>query len=358
MAAMSERFTAIAFQPMSSGLAHARRKCTSSITRSVVARRAAPGVTASTAASSPMPTVTPAAGARSESSRMRWISPRSPSRRRLTGSRPRPGRDLEGPRYPSPRRDGHAPEEVPEERLALGGQDGLGVELHAFDGEPPVPEPHDLAVLRPGRDLEIGGEALLEDDERVIARGLEAGREPGEDAAPVVRDPRRLAMHLRLGARHRAAEGLSDALMAEAHAEDGSGRAQALDQRQRDAGLGGMPGPRRDHDPVRVHGHHVLHRERVVARHAHVGAQLPEVLDEVVGEGVVVVEDEDHRPVSWAAVRSARIMPRAFEQVSSHSVLGSESATMPAPTWMEARWPWHTTVRIVMQESMFPEYEM
>jgi hypothetical protein len=51
-------------------------------------------------------------------------------------------------------------------------------------------------------------------------------------------------------------------------------------------------------------------------------------------------------------------MPRDFEQVSSHSVLGSESATIPAPTWMEARRPSHTTVRMVMQESMLPEYEM
>ena len=47
-------------------------------------------------------------------------------------------------------------------------------------------------------------------------------------------------------------------------------------------------------------------------------------------------------------------MPRAFEPVSSHSVLGSESATMPAPTWIEARRPWHTTVRMVMQESRLP----
>ena len=48
-------------------------------------------------------------------------------------------------------------------------------------------------------------------------------------------------------------------------------------------------------------------------------------------------------------------MPRAFEPVSSHSVLGSESATMPAPTWMEARPPWQTTVRMVMHESRVPE---
>src|SRR4029453_4105218 len=194
MAAMSERFTAIAFQPMSSGLAQARRKCTASITRSVGAGGGAPGVTASTAVSSPIPTVTPTEGARSESCRMRSISPRSPSRRRLTGSWSRPGRDLEGPRCPSPRRGGDARQEVPEEGLPLGGQDGLGVELHAFHREAAMPEAHDLAVLRPGRDLEVGGEALLEHDERVITRGLEAGREPGEDAALVVGDPRGLAM--------------------------------------------------------------------------------------------------------------------------------------------------------------------
>jgi len=50
-------------------------------------------------------------------------------------------------------------------------------------------------------------------------------------------------------------------------------------------------------------------------------------------------------------------MPRDLEQVSSHSVLGSESATMPAPTCIEARPPWQTTVRMVMQESRLPEYE-
>ena len=47
-------------------------------------------------------------------------------------------------------------------------------------------------------------------------------------------------------------------------------------------------------------------------------------------------------------------MPRAFEHVSSHSVFGSESATMPAPTWTEACVPWQTTVRIVMHESRLP----
>ena len=58
-----------------------------------------------------------------------------------------------------------------------------------------------------------------------------------------------------------------------------------------------------------------------------------------------------------AAMRRASTRPRALEHVSCHSVLGSESATMPAPTWIDARRPWQTIVRIVMHESRLPEYE-
>ncbi len=64
MAAMSERLTARAFQPMSAGAAEIRRKWTSSISRSVVARSLWPGGTARTAVSSPMPISTPGAAVR------------------------------------------------------------------------------------------------------------------------------------------------------------------------------------------------------------------------------------------------------------------------------------------------------
>ena len=52
--------------------------------------------------------------------------------------------------------------------------DALGVELHALDvREAPVAHAHDRAVLRPGGDLEVGGHAVLVDDEAVVARRLE-----------------------------------------------------------------------------------------------------------------------------------------------------------------------------------------
>ena len=39
---------------------------------------------------------------------------------------------------------------------------------------------------------------------------------------------------------------------------------------------------------------HLFQRDRIVAVHVHVRAQLAEVLDEVVGEAVVVVDQQQH----------------------------------------------------------------
>src|SRR3989442_9258716 len=60
-----------------------------------------------------------------------------------------------------------------------------------------VAEPHDLAVLRHGRDLERPGHGVRQDGERVIAGRDEGVGEPREDAPPVVTDHRDLAVHLR-----------------------------------------------------------------------------------------------------------------------------------------------------------------
>src|SRR2546422_9185284 len=119
----------------------------------------------------------------------------------------------------------------------------------------------------------------------------------------------------------------------------------------------GRAGPGRDHDALGRHRHDPLDVRRVVAHDLEVGAELAQVLDEVVGERVVVVDDEDHRRTAPAAIRRASSIPWAFEHVSSHSVFGSESATMPAPTWTDARWPWQTIVRIVMPEPRLPQYD-
>src|SRR2546430_2690661 len=90
----------------------------------------------------------------------------------------------------------------------------------------------------------------------------------------------------------------------------------------------------------------------VVAADEDLGTELREEVDEVVGEAVVVVDEEDHRSVSARviAVSSAASLRRH----SSCSACGSESATIPAPAWRCATPPWRTIVRIVMQVSRSP----
>jgi signal transduction histidine kinase/DNA-binding NarL/FixJ family response regulator len=62
-----------------------------------------------------------------------------------------------------------ADEEVPQEIVAVLGEDGLGVELDAHEREFPVGEAHDLPVLASRGDPQGGRQAAILDDERVVA---------------------------------------------------------------------------------------------------------------------------------------------------------------------------------------------
>src|SRR5690349_6477548 len=92
----------------------------------------------------------------------------------------------------------------------------LGVELHAVQRPGAVPDAHDLALLRPGADDEIGVvERLAADDQRVVARRLKRVGQPAENALAVVEDRRRLAVHDADVADHFTPENVADALMAQ-----------------------------------------------------------------------------------------------------------------------------------------------
>ncbi len=118
------------------------------------------------------------------------------------------------------------------------------MELHALDGELAVGEAHDLALGGLGGDLEVAREGLPAHQQRVVAGGLEAIGEPGEDALAPVADGARLPVHDPVGADDLAAEGLADGLVAEAHPEDGQAPGVAADDLHSDARVLGRPGPR------------------------------------------------------------------------------------------------------------------
>src|SRR5690606_26590397 len=94
----------------------------------------------------------------------------------------------------------------------------------------------------------------------------------------------------------------------------------------------------RDHQAVHLAGgqalRNLVHGDLVVAHHGDLGAELPQVLHDVEGEGVVVVHHQDFdrgahsRPSSTSS--AARNSARALCSVSFHSISGTESATTPA----------------------------
>src|SRR5262249_46857652 len=89
----------------------------------------------------------------------------------------------------------------------------------------------------------------------------------------------------------------------------------------------------------------------VVAPDVHLRPELGEEVHEVVGEAVVVVDDEDH-PASASSI--ARSSAASLLRHSSCSAAGSESATMPAPACRWAMPSVSTIVRIVMHVSRSP----
>ncbi len=91
-----------------------------------------------------------------------------------------------------------------------------------------------------------------------------------------------------------AAECLADRLMTEADAEDRHFSGERADQGDEDAGLRGCFGPGRQHRGGGFEGKHVGDAQRIVPIDDWLFPQLAEVLNQVVGERIVVVEDEQH----------------------------------------------------------------
>ncbi len=172
---------------------------------------------------------------------------------------------------------GSLSQEVGDEALAVVGKDGFGVELDAFDGEGLVAEAHDGAGVGGAGargdargDLELFGDGVLADDERVVAGAGHGLREVAEDAAVVVLDGRGFAVHELWSADDLGTEGRADGLMAEADAEGGDllggGKCgESLDERDEDAGVLRGAGAGREEDARGAEGDDFVGRELVVA---------------------------------------------------------------------------------------------
>ena len=142
---------------------------------------------------------------------------------------------------------------------------------------------------------------------------------------------------------------------------DGRGRRRAWGRAARVAGSPRRRPRRRTDGPVRETTRRSAPRasassssDCVVAEHLDVGSELLEQVDEVPGEGVVVVDHQKLHAYSSSASSIAASSAASFARHSRCSAAGSESATTPAPAWSRATPSATTIVLSAMQVSIVP----
>src|SRR5260370_1165516 len=182
----------------------------------------------------------------------------------------------------------------------------------------------------------------------MIPHRVEGIRQVREDRFAIVNHRRGLAMHQPARADDLRAERLADTLMTEAHAENRHLARHLAQDAERDTSLGRRARSRRDYDCARPERAHSGDVDRVVALHNYFGAEFAEILHDIVGKRIVVI---DHHQANCFSVRvhhfylfaaasksraawSARTIARALFTDSSNSAPGSESATTPPPAWI------------------------
>jgi len=103
-----------------------------------------------------------------------------------------------------------------------------------------------------------------------------------------------LAVHRLGGAHDLAAIDLADRLMAQADAQDRHGAIRLFDHLQADARLVGGAGAGRQDDAFGLHRQRLRRRNLVIADDFYLRPQLAQIMEEVVGETVIVIDQEQH----------------------------------------------------------------
>ena len=169
------------------------------------------------------------------------------------------------------------------------------MELDAVNGMNFMLQAHDDAICGFGSDLDAFRQARTLNRQRMIARHVEPGRQILEHALTRVAHRGQLAMHRQRRAHHLAAESLGDGLMPEADTEHRQPRfGRCCHEIETDTGLRWRARAWRQHDRFRLEPQHVVDGDLVVAMNLARRTELTQEVDEIVGETVVVIDEDQH----------------------------------------------------------------
>ena len=211
-------------------------------------------------------------------------------------------------------------------------RDALRVELHPEQRQGAVAQPHDQPVLGPGCGFQHRRQGAALDDQAMVARRLERARQAGEDVGPTMLDTADLAVHRARRTLHHAAECLAESLVAETNAKHWDPPGRRRDQIHANSGLIRCAGTGREHDRLRFEFERLIHGQGVVALHPAIRAGLTEQVEQVEGEAVIVVDQQDHTVLYRAAPTAGSIQGRPEpdrQQREPQSTCGPAPSSQP-----------------------------
>ena len=147
----------------------------------------------------------------------------------------------------------------------------------------------------------------------MVAPGEHWARQAGIDRPAVVGDLSLLSVD-RLTLNHTTTESFNQRLVAEANPQYRDARlGEGANRCNRNPGLRRSTGSGRDHEALRPPGEQFLDAGLVVAHNLNLAPQLTQVLDQVVGEGIVVVDHQNvHQAQSGCLQASSTARNTAF----------------------------------------------
>ena len=193
------------------------------------------------------------------------------------------------------------------------------MKLHALNGELLVAQTHNdpraILIVCPGADLEVRRQIFFPHDQGVITRCRHRRTDPAKNRAAIMLNGARLAMHQRLCPHDLPAKSRADGLVSKAHAKHWYFPGKITDQIDAYPGIlrGAWPG--RNYDSLRAKRINLRNLDLVIPPHLDLRTQFAQVLNEVIGERIVVIENEDHGSIlaPVGPQRSKQPMPAICE---------------------------------------------
>lgn len=155
---------------------------------------------------------------------------------------------------------------------------------------------HPPAIAFPGlsANFQLLGQALLCNDQRMIARRGEWLRQVAENRPAIMLDMADLSMHHLRGADHGAAKSGADCLMTKTHAQYRFFPGEMANQFDADAGLTWRAWPGRDKNVCGIQVFDIRDADLIITAHLHGLPHFAQILHQVVSKGIVVVQNKDH----------------------------------------------------------------